>query len=128
MTIGHEGYFRPAAGYNFLRTVAKIMANEPLAHFIGVGLPSSWQWIPDAIRDDPRFHFVGSVVDPAQYYEAADLCLESFPFPSLGGLVESVAFGEAFPVPVYGPGESILRVTQTPLLDVSYRPPSETCT
>jgi len=39
--------------------------------------------------------------------------------------VDSVAYGEAFPVPVYGPGESILRITQTPLLEVPYRPPNE---
>lgn len=125
MTIGHEGYFRPAAGYNFFQTLSKIMAESPPAHFIGVGLSASSPWVPSDLTANPRFHFVGKVVDPAQFYQAADLCLESFPFPSLGGLVESVAYGEAFPVPVYGPGESILRITQSPLLEVPYRPANE---
>jgi hypothetical protein len=125
MTIGHEGYFKPAAGYDFFSTLTKIMREEPSLHFIGVGLPSDSQLVPGILREDPRFQFVGRIIDPSPYYEAADLCLESFPFPSLGGLVESVAFGEAFPVPVYGIGESILRITQTPLLEVPFRPTNE---
>ena len=126
MTIGHEGYFRPTANYDFFRTLTNIMLEHPSAHFVGVGLPSDSRWVPLALREDPRFHFVGKVIDPTPHYEAADMCLESFPFPSLGGLVESVAFGEAFPIPVYGAGESILRITQAPLLEVPYRPANET--
>jgi hypothetical protein len=44
--------------------------------------------------------------------------------PSLGGVNEAVAYGDAYPVPVYGPGESILRV-QRSIYQFPYRPPDE---
>ena len=45
--------------------------------------------------------------------------------PSLGVVAEAVAQGEAFPVPVYGADEGILRVSQVPLLSYRYRPKDE---
>ena len=53
---------------------------------------------------------VGRVADPRPYYEAADLCLESFPMPSLGALIEAAAIGQAFPVPAFGEAETPTRV------------------
>jgi hypothetical protein len=54
------------------------------------------------------------VDDPTPYYRAADLCLESFPTPSLGALVESVVIGAACPVFSYAERENILRPNLSP--------------
>jgi len=125
MTIASEHYFRPIAGYNFFLTSSRLLKAIPDIHLIVVGVPSTSSLIPLELRENCRCHFPGTAVNPEPYYHAADLCLESFPMPSLGGLVESVAHGEAFPVPVYGVGESILRVQLSPLLTFSYRPRDE---
>jgi hypothetical protein len=67
---------------------------------------------------------MGKVQNPIIYYQACDIFLESFPMPSLGGLTEAIAHGEAYPVPAYGSGENILRIQQS-LVPLPYRPPNE---
>src|SRR5205814_9933293 len=98
---------------------------NPGIHLLIVGVSVNASIVPQELRDEPRCHFIGPVVNPEVYYRAADICLEAFPRPSPGGLVESVAYGEAFPVPVYGEGETILRTRLSPWLDGVYRPRDE---
>lgn len=125
LTVGAETYFTPTAEYDFFRTASRLLDRDPTVSVIVVGVDPSSPLIPIALRQQPRFKCVGVVEDPAVYYHAADVFLESFPMPSLGALVEGVAYGEAFPVPVYGKGESILRVNQPPILTHDVRPDDE---
>jgi hypothetical protein len=125
MSIGSEPYFCPIEGYDFFHTASRLLKAHPALHLLVVGVPSESPLIPPALRSEARFRCVGPVVNPTPYYQAADLCLESFPMPSLGAFVEAVAYGEAFPVPVYGIGESALRVQYTPLFTLPYRPKDE---
>lgn len=125
MSIGAEIYYQPMEGYDFFQTSSKLLKAHPSVHLLIVGPRPDSLVVPDGLRSEKRFHCVGPVVDPSPYYRAADVCLESFPMPSLGALVEAVMFGEAFPVPVYGVGECILRVSQAPVLSYSYRPRDE---
>jgi len=125
LSIASEEYFAPLEGYDFFRTASRLLSRIPTAHLLVVGVPQESTLVPDSLRGHERFRCLGNVVDPSMFYRAADLCLESFPMPSLGALVESVIYGEAWPVPVYGPGESILRVSQPPILTHPYRPVDE---
>jgi hypothetical protein len=130
MTMGHESCFRPIVGYNFFQTASKLLKTIPGIHLLIVGVPLNQslvpsELVPEELRDESRCHFIGPVIDPERYYRAADICLESFPMPSMGAFLESVAYGEAFPVPVYGEGESILRPQLSPWLDGTYRPRDE---
>lgn len=122
MTIGHEHYFSPGNGYNFFQTLERLLTRQQKLQFLVVGVREASPLVPAQLRSMKRLRLLGPVGDPTPFYRAADLCLESFPMPSLGALVGSVLHGEAFPVPVYGPGESILRVN---ILDYEFRPPTE---
>ncbi len=122
MTIAYESYFTPAFGYDFFRTASRLLKDIPDVHLIVVGVPSnsSLAHLGSAaveLTNEPRCHFVGAVADPEPYYRAADISLESFPMASSGGFVEAVTYGEAFPIRVYGEGESVLRSRLSPWLD-----------
>ncbi len=90
-----------------------------------MGVPRTSKLVPSDLQGESRCRLLGPVVDPVPYYRAADVCLESFPMPSLGVVAEAVAQGEAFPIPVYGAAEGLLRVSQEPLLSYPYRPQDE---
>ena len=126
MTMANEDYFRPLDGYNFFGTMKKLAERRPDLHLIFVGVSEHSPLVPEQLRRNERVRLVGPVVAPVPYYRAADLCLESFPMPSFGSLVESVTYGEAFPVPMYGKGENILLdVPLEPVLKYEHRPETE---
>jgi hypothetical protein len=112
LTIATDTYYEPVANYDFFKTATTLLAMRSDLHlvFVGIGEPSPL--IPNNFKQNPRVHLMGLVADPRPYYEAADICLESFPVPSLGALIESAASGEALPVPAYAPNENVLRITQ----------------
>ena len=111
-------------GYDFFRTARSILRKLPDAYLIIVGVKKGSPLVPDDLSSNPRLLLMGKVENPIVHYQASDICLESFPMPSLGAVGEAVAYGEAYPVPVYGPGESILRVQQS-ISPFPYRPPDE---
>ncbi|HQI50055.1 MAG TPA: glycosyltransferase family 4 protein [bacterium] len=125
LTSGWEHYFRPALGYDFFRTLKKVLKACGNVQVLVVGPRPDADFVPRELAADPRVRFSGIVSDPVPYYHAADLCLESFPRSSLGGHVEAVAYGGAFPIPVYGPHENLWRLDRPPLCDVSPRPTDE---
>ena len=125
LAMAADPYFRPIPGYDFYRTARRLLDRNPTVQLIVVGPDHNSSWVPADLRRETRCRFEGSVLDPIPYFQAADVSLESFPMPSLGVTLEGVAQGEAFPVPVYGPSESILRVSQRPILNYHYRPRDE---
>lgn len=112
LTIATAHYFKPMAGYDFFKTAAKLLDRKRELHLLVVGVPADSLLVPEKLKQNQRLHLLGPVVDPRPYYEAADVSLESFPMSSMGGFCETVAYGEAFPVQTYGPGENILRLNQ----------------
>lgn len=125
MSIAQEHYFRPMEGYNFFSTARSILRKLPDAYLMIVGVKKGSPFVPDDLRSNPRLLLMGNILNPIIHYQASDICLESFPMPSIGAVAEAVTYGEAYPVPVYGTGESILRVQLTPILTYPYRPPDE---
>lgn len=125
MSIAMEHYFRPMEGYNFFSTARSILRKLPDAYLMIVGIKKGSPLVPDDLSSNPRLLLMGYIQNPIIHYQASDICLESFPMPSIGAVAEAVAYGEAYPVPVYGTGESILRVQLTPILTYPYRPPDE---
>lgn len=125
MSIGGEPYFAALGGRDFFATLAKLLGSHPDLQVLLVGVSKKSTIVPDHIRSDNRVHFIGPVSDPKPYYRAADICLESFPMPSLGALTEAVAYGQAFPVPAYGAGESPLHVNQQRIAAITSRPRTE---
>ena len=124
MSLAHEPYYRPMEGYNFFRTLETLMGKLPDAYFLIVGVRKDSPLVPESLRKKPRLVMTGVVLNPIVHYRASDLFLESFPMPSLGAVHEAIGYGEAFPVAVYGPGESILHVNQ-PTFAYAMRAPDE---
>lgn len=125
MTIGAEAYFTPSRGINFFDTLGKILKIKPDLHVLIVGVAADSVLVPSDIRNSRRVTLVGPVADPRPYYEASDICLESFPMPSLGALTEAVAYGEAFPVPAFAEVENPLRVNQQRVSSIAVRQRTE---
>jgi len=125
LAVGHEHYFQPTPDYDFFRTARRLLREHPDMLLLLMGVPRTSELVPTDLQGESRCRLLGPVVDPVPYYRAADVCLESFPMPSLGVVAEAVAQGEAFPIPVYGATEGILRVSQEPLLSYPYRPRDE---
>jgi hypothetical protein len=109
LTIGHQPYFTPRGSDNFFHTALRLLADHPDLTFLFVGVTSDFEHIPDKLRWHKRVKFFGPVQDPRPYYRAADICLESFPMPSLGAVAEAVYYGEAYPVLSHCEFENILR-------------------
>jgi hypothetical protein len=124
LSMAHEKYYEPMNGYNFFKTAISILKELPDAYMMIVGVKKDNPFVPDVLRSNPRFLLLGYVNNPIVHYMAADIFLESFPMPSLGAVTEAIAYGEAFPVPVYGPTENILRV-QRQTYSFAYRPSDE---
>lgn len=112
LSVGHQNYFRPSATENFFTTAAEILERCPDIALLFVGVSDSCPFVPDAFRSDPRVRLFGPIPDPGLHYRAADICLESFPTPSLGAVAESTIIGAAYPVLAYAERESILHPTR----------------
>jgi hypothetical protein len=125
MTIGAESYFTPSGDSDFFATLGLLLARRTDLHVLVVGVGDKSALVPSRIRDTGRVRLVGPVADPRPYFEAADICLESFPTPSLGALTESVAYGEAFPVPAFAESENPLRVNQQRVSSIAVRQRTE---
>jgi hypothetical protein len=121
MTIGTEGYFTPTDDLDFFATLTKLLTARPELQVIIVGVREESSLVPPHVRALTQVRLVGPVPDPRPYYEAADVCLESFPMPSLGALMEAVAYGEAFPVPAFAEAEGPLRVNQERIASIAVR-------
>ena len=125
ISIAQGHYFRPMEGYDFFHTARSILRKLPDAYLMIVGVERGSPLVSDDLSSNPRLLLMGYIQNPIVHYQASDICLESFPMPSLGAVCEAVAYGEAYPVPVYGQGEGILRVQLTPMLTFPYRPSDE---
>lgn len=125
MTIGHEAYYTASRGVDFFATLAKLLSAHPDLQMLVVGVREDSALMPSSLRDTGRVRLVGPVPDPHPYYEAADICLESFPMPSLGALIEAPAYGQAFPVPAFAEAESPLHVNQREIADIAVRQRTE---
>jgi hypothetical protein len=113
LAIAADRYFRPAFGYDFFRTTKRILDRLGQVSLVFVGVRDNCRYAPKSMKQDARVRFLGPLGDPTNVCQAADICLESFPVPSLGAVSLSVAVGEAFPVLAYEVGENILRVDRT---------------
>jgi len=125
LAMATEQYFKPAFGYDFFKTSQRILDSFSNIRIVFVGLSGDSKLIPKRLKNNPRVYYLGVMADPSLAYKAADVCLESFPIPSLGAVTQSVIVGEAFPVLMYGVGENIARIDRTEHFSGVYRAKSE---
>lgn len=90
LTIGRAPKYEPREGIDFLSVARQILEQAPDAYLIAVG-PSpehpAWKRAHDATRG--RLIAVGTQRELRDYFAAADVYLEGFPFGSLTALLEA---------------------------------------
>lgn len=92
LTIGSEYKFKPALGYNFLEVAKRILLTDSTIHIYAVGLPNVrlWKFLSDETKG--HFHALGIIADYKMlrdYYLAADIYIEGFPFGSLTAMLDA---------------------------------------
>jgi len=102
ITIGTQSKFIPNRDYDFFKTAKKILQRWGKASIFIIGVPESLTLIRKYGLDPTRFHLLGPVEDPTRYYQAADICLDALPQPSLGGTAYAAIVGLACPLFKYG--------------------------
>ena len=122
MSLAHEPYYRPMEGYNFFRTLETLMGKLPDAYFLIVGVREGQSACAGFIAEELRLIMTGVVLNPIVHYRASDLFQNRS--RCRRAVDEAIGNGEAFPVAVYGPGESILHVNQ-PTFAYAMRAPDE---
>ena len=92
LTIGDEYKYKNALGYSFIQCVNKMLELESGLTLVAVGIPNRNEWADLAVKFKNRFVPVGTVFDKCvlnDYYSAADIYLEGFPFSSLTALIDA---------------------------------------
>jgi len=94
---------------DFFRTAARIVRRYPQAHLCLIGIEPQHPYAEAFAGCAPeQVRFLGIVPDPLRYYQAADLYLDPFPYPSFGALLEAITVGEACPLLAHGTGSGVL--------------------
>lgn len=92
LTIGDEYKYKDALGYSFIGCVSDLLKLEPELILVVVGIPMKNEWAALAAEYQNRFFPVGTVTDRSllnDYYSAADVYLEGFPFSSLTAMIDA---------------------------------------
>jgi hypothetical protein len=101
--------FASSGGDNFFETADEIVKRHPKVHLFLIGIDDEHEYSKRYLSlETGRIHCLGIVPDPLQYYQAADIYLDAFPYPSMGALVESITYGEACPLLFYGSHRGLL--------------------
>lgn len=92
LTIGDEYKYKDALGYSFIECVRRMLKSEPGLTLIAVGIPNKNEWAVLASETQNRFVPTGSILNKSilnDYYRAADIYLEGFPFSSLTAMIDA---------------------------------------
>ncbi|MFB3818849.1 MAG: glycosyl transferase family 1 [Candidatus Methylomirabilales bacterium] len=129
LSIATAFKYRAIAGPSFLEAVLPVLLAEPRAVLLVVGPQPEGAWAEAARATGGRLRALGRRADTGQFYDAADVYLDSFPFTSITSCLEAGSRGipvAAFSphpeaAPILGPGAPGLRhVLQAETLD-AYR-------
>lgn len=92
LTIGDEYKYKSALGCSFIECVRRMLKSEADLTLIAVGIPDKNEWTALASESQNRFVPIGSVLDKSvlnDYYVAADIYMEGFPFSSLTAMIDA---------------------------------------
>jgi len=108
---------------NFFVTAGDIVRRYPEVHLFLIGIDEQHELAQRYLAlETQRVHCLGIVPDPLVYYQAADIYLDAYPYPSMGGLVEAITYGEAAPLLFYGPHRGLLNSGNIFEADVDLNP------
>lgn len=92
LTIGDEYKYKNALGYSFIECAGKLLKLEQKLTLVAIGIPNKNEWAALALDSQSRFIPTGNILDKrilTDYYYAADIYLEGFPFSSLTAMIDA---------------------------------------
>jgi hypothetical protein len=98
LTVAQDYKYRRVDGAGFLDLILPTVEEHRKAVVIVVGPDAVGEWRAVEERTGGRVRAVGTKDDPALFYEAADVYIDSYPVSSITSLLEAASFG----VPVVG--------------------------
>lgn len=109
LTLARSVKFRAVGGRSFADALVPVLEEDPRRHLVAVGPKGSVDWSAAQARVPGRIHLLAETPDTRAYFAAADLYVDSFPFPSITSMLEAGLHG--LPVVTrypFGPGNEIM--------------------
>lgn len=89
LTIARAVKYRPIGGQSFADALVPVLAAHPQAHLFAVGPGTTVDWSSAMAAAPGRITVLPEQPDTRQFLEAADIYIDSFPFPSNTSLFEA---------------------------------------
>lgn len=102
LTIGTTEKFIPNQQYDFFRTAQAILNRFQTVELYVIGIEDSQELQQRFQIAGDRIHLMGYQSDLTDFYQAADICLDALPQPSLGATLYAALIGLACPMFKYG--------------------------
>ncbi len=96
ITVGPEPKYNPSMGWDFCTAAAAILKSAPALHLFAIGIPNQGKWRKLHHDTIGRFHAMGLIQNPKvlrDWYSAANLYFEGFPFTSVTAMLEAGLHG-----------------------------------
>ncbi len=109
LTIARSSKFRPVGGQSFADALMPVLRADPRVHLVAVGPGGTEDWSAAMAQVPGRIITHPERPDTRSFLEAADIYLDSFPFPSITSLFEAGLFGLPLVTrAAFGPGCEIM--------------------
>ena len=92
LSIAHASKYQPISEISFCSAVLPVLERYEQACLVLVGPEGDDQWLEAVRRFPDRIKIMGEKGNTSVFYEAADICLDSFPFASLTSLLEAGSY------------------------------------
>ncbi|WP_195759960.1 glycosyltransferase [Paracoccus sp. S-4012] len=93
LTIARAVKYRALGGASFADTLVPVLRDDPRVHLVAVGPGGAVDWSAAMAAVPGRIHLHPERPDTATFFQAADIYIDSFPFPSITSLFEAGLFG-----------------------------------
>lgn len=84
--------YRTLSGETFADTHVPVLADNPNAVMMVLGVGDAPDWAPAQAAVGGRIHALAPTPDPTVYFEAADIYVDSFPFVSSTSMMEAAGY------------------------------------
>lgn len=93
LSVARGVKYRTIGGITFADRHAKVLAENPKAKLVvvGVGHPEDWEPVKRAYPG--RLETLPEIQEPRPYFEAADIYVDSYPFVSSTSMMEAAGYG-----------------------------------
>lgn len=93
LTVARAAKFRAMGGQSFADALVPALKADDRLHLVAVGPGGTEDWSAAEAAVPGRIHAAPECPDPRSFFEAADIYLDSFPFPSITSLIEAGLYG-----------------------------------